>query len=119
MQLADGKILRSASGDWGQMNIWNPLVKNYVMGYCAAQARAFSENPYLVCYDYTAEPHPFASQPPGQYQYSGYNPSAIQAFRDSLKEKFGSIKNLNHSWHSDYSSFSGIQPPGDQYMQRS
>jgi hypothetical protein len=119
MRLADGKALRSDSGDWGQVNIWNPLIRNYVRDYCATQGRSFAGNPYLVCYDYTAEPHPFASQPPGQYQYSGYNQSAIEAFHGYLKKKFGSIRNLNHAWRTNYSAFAGIEPPPDEYISRS
>ncbi|PWU17482.1 MAG: hypothetical protein C5B50_11330 [Verrucomicrobia bacterium] len=115
MKLADGKVLKSANG-WGQLNIWNPRARDYLEDYCEAQGRALRDDPFLVCYDYTAEPHPFGSQPPGQPQYSGYNASAIRAFRDYLKNKFQSISSLNQAWHSNYSAFDSISPPADPYI---
>jgi len=74
------------------------------------------EDPFLVCYDYTAEPHPYAAQPPGQPQYSGYNDSAKAAFRDYLSKKFGAISALNSEWGAAYESFGVIDPPPDPYL---
>src|SRR5205807_2484182 len=119
MKLADGKVLRGGGGDWGPVNVWNPQVQEYVRDYSEAQARALRNDPWLVCYDYTAEPHPWAAQPPEpphQAQYSGYNESAISAFRAPLRKKFGTIARLNKSWNSDYASFTEIQPPPDPYV---
>ncbi|MCX6928933.1 MAG: hypothetical protein NT154_37840, partial [Verrucomicrobia bacterium] len=89
MKLANGKVLKG--GDWGQVNIWNPQVQSYLENYCETQARTLNGDPFLVCYDYTGEPHPWGSQPPGQPQYSGYNDSAIKAFQDYLRARFGRI----------------------------
>ncbi len=114
MKLANGKVLKG--GDWGQVNIWNPQVGSYLQNYCETQARTLSGDPFLVCYDYTAEPHPWGSQPPGQPQYSGYNDSAITAFQDYLRMKFGQIGKLNRAWQADYGDFESIQPPPDPYV---
>jgi len=120
MRLADGKLLKSNGGDWGQVNIWNPQVRDYLRDYCETQAGTLKDDPWLLCYDYTAEPHPWAAQPPNPPrlpQYSGYNESAVRGFRDFLQKKFGSIGRLNRSWQTHYVSFSSIQPPPDPYAQ--
>jgi hypothetical protein len=114
MKLADGKVLRG--GEWGQANIWNPAMRRYIQDYCETQGRAFSRDPFLVCYDYTGEPHPWGSQPPGQPQYSGYNESAVQAFRAYLHQKFSTIAKLNTAWQTGYAGFDAIQPPPDPYI---
>lgn len=41
----------------------------------------------------------------------GYNKSAIQAFRERLKDKYGSIANLNRLWGAEYDGFDDIVPP--------
>lgn len=118
MQLADGKVLKG-SGDWGQLNIWNPSVQAYLKDYCSAQSKALHDDGLLLCYDYTAEPHPFGGQPPeppNLPQYSGYNASAMAAFHDYLKKKFGTITKLNSAWRSAYTGFDAIQPPEDPFV---
>ncbi|MEY2429564.1 MAG: beta-galactosidase [Verrucomicrobiota bacterium] len=114
MKLANGKVLKGA--EWGQANIWNPDVRRYIQNYSEAQSLVLGGDPFLVCYDYTGEPHPWGAQPPGQPQYTGYNESAIRAFQDYLKAKFGTIAKLNNSWRSNYGSFEAIQPPPDPYI---
>lgn len=114
MRLIDGKI--PSRGGFAQVNIWNRDVQNYLQNYCAAQGRTLRNDPFLVCYDYTAEPHPFGSQPPGQPQYAGYNDSAIAAFREFLQKKFKTLDALNSAWHGSYKNFSEIQPPPDPYV---
>jgi hypothetical protein len=114
MRLVDGKI--PSRGQWAQVNVWNKDVQSYLTNYCEAQARTFRDDPFLVCYDYTGEPHPFGSQPPGQAQYSGYNVSAVAAFRDYLKKKFKTIEQLNREWERSYASFEAIEPPPDPYV---
>ena len=119
MKLAGGKVLRPDGGEWAQVNVWNPSVQEYINDYCQAQARLLRNDPFFVCYDYTAEPHPWGSQPPdppGQPQYSGYNQSAVEAFRDWLHRKFADIGALNSSWQTHYSSFEAIDAPPDPYV---
>src|SRR5205823_1789638 len=86
MKLANGKVLKG--GEWGQVNVWNNHVREYLQDYCETQGRTLKDDDSLVCYDYTAEPHPWAGQPPGNAQYSGYNESAIKAFQNYLQAKF-------------------------------
>ncbi len=114
MRLIDGKI--PSRGEWAQVNIWNPDIQSFLTNYCETQGRTFRDDPFLVCYDYTGEPHPFGSQPPGQPQYSGYNDSAVAAFHDYLRKKFKTIEHLNHEWESSYKDFDSIQPPPDPYV---
>jgi hypothetical protein len=114
MRLIDGKI--PARGEWGQVNIWNPDIQSFLTNYCETQGRTFRDDPFLVCYDYTGEPHPFGSQPPGQPQYSGYNDSAVSAFHEYLRKKFQTIERLNHEWEASYKDFDSIQPPPDPYV---
>ena len=117
MKLADGKVMHGS--EWGQVNIWNPDVRSYIQQYCQAQGETLRNDRFLVCYDYTAEPHPFGSQPPqpsGLPQYSGYNDSARQSFRSYLKQKFGTLAKLNRSWNAHYADFEAIEPPPDPYV---
>ena len=116
MKLVDGKVLKPAGGGWGQPNIWNAAVRDYIANYCETQSRYFHDDPSLVCYDYAGEPHPYAESPgPHDPQYNGYNDSAIAAFRVFLQKKFGTIGALNRAWKSAYSDFDAIQPPPDPY----
>jgi hypothetical protein len=117
MKLADGKVLRSAPGSsWGQPNIWNANVRDYIQNYCETQSKYFHVDPSLLCYDYAGEPHPYAMNPgPHDPQYSGYNASAVAEFRKFLQQKFTSIEKLNRAWKSSYRSFDEIQPPPDAY----
>jgi len=114
MRLIDGKI--PSRGQWAQVNIWNKDVQSYLTNYCETQGRTFQGDPFLVCYDYTGEPHPFGSQAPGLPQYSGYNDSAIASFRDYLRNKFKTIEHLNTEWGTSYASFDSIKPPPDPYV---
>ncbi len=41
----------------------------------------------------------------------GYSPSAVKKFRTVLKEKYGSIEELNRKWEARYPSFDAIVPP--------
>jgi Beta-galactosidase len=118
LKLADGKLLKSST-EWAQLNIWNASVQDYLRNYCEAQARVLQDDPFLIGYDYTAEPHPWASQPPEpphQPQYSGYNDSAIAAFHQWLKEQYADIGELNQKWHTTYARFEDIAPPPDPYV---
>jgi hypothetical protein len=114
MRLIDGKI--PSRGQWAQVNIWNKDVQSYLTNYCETQGRTFRDDPFLVCYDYTGEPHPFGAQAPGLPQYSGYNDSAVTAFHEYLRTKFKTIERLNHEWESAYKSFDAIQPPPDPFV---
>ena len=114
MRLIDGKI--PGRGEWGQVNIWNPSVQSYLTNYCETQGRTFKDDPFLVCYDYTGEPHPYGAQPVGQPQYSGYNDSAVAAFRNYLRKKFKTIEHLNDEWSSAYKDFENVIPPPDPYV---
>lgn len=116
LRTMDGKELRSDKGGFGQPNIWNANVRDYIRNYCETQAHYFHDDPTLVCYDYTGEPHPYAMNPPGQPQYSGYNVTAVDAFRDCLKRKFATIEALNRAWNTSYKSFASIDPPADPYV---
>jgi hypothetical protein len=44
------------------------------------------------------------------YTESGFNESAIQAFRRHLQDKYGTIATLNSAWGTDHASFEEINP---------
>ena len=46
----------------------------------------------------------------------GYNPSNKTAFRAYLKERYGSIEELNKKWKSNHASFDAIEPPDDKFL---
>ncbi len=115
MKLADGSVL-PGKGDWGQVNIWNGHVRDYIQQYTAVQARTFKDDPSLVCYDYAGEPHPWGPNPPGKPLSCGYNDSAVAAFRAYLAAKFNTIGRLNKAWNTHYAGFESIEPPPDPYV---
>jgi hypothetical protein len=117
IRLNNGNVTRSAAGGFAQPNIFNPRVRDFMRNYCETQGRYFHDDPSLVCYDYTGEPHPYASDPKtGRPEYGGLNESAIAAFREFLTDKFKTIAELNRAWKSSYKGFDEIKPPPDPYV---
>src|SRR5205085_11564779 len=43
MKTIDGKVLRSAAGGFGQPNIWNTNVRDFMRNYCETQGRYFQD----------------------------------------------------------------------------
>ena len=44
---------------------------------------------------------------------TGYNPTAVKAFRKRLKAKYQRVGSLNKRWGSRYAGFDNIRPPAD------
>ncbi len=115
LRLEDEKYPKR-TGEWAQVNIWNRHVQDYLKDYAQTQARALRNDPFLVCYDYATDPHPYGAQAAGQAQYSGYNDSALKAFHERLQQKYKTIENLNALWKKTYPSFESIKPPPDPFV---
>ena len=47
----------------------------------------------------------------------GYTPEAKIDFRNYLKKRYGSIKNLNNRWRTAYKNFTDIEPPRDKFIE--
>lgn len=99
------------SGQSGRfLNFWHPAVREMlganlraIVGYCKKQ-------PGFLFYDKLIwEANPHLGGPGWQIGYN--NRYALAAFREYLKQKFGSIEWLNERWRSAYDSFEAIQLP--------
>ena len=71
-------------------------------------AKAFAGHPGVIGWQIDNELFP--------YDDGCYCPDCVKGFREFLKEKYGTIENLNRSWGTyrwslDYESFDDIEPP--------
>jgi len=104
-----------ASHAMRQFNYWNADV-------LAAQRETLAGLGDLVCkfgsgervafIDMAQEAY-FKIAGPGGTWETGYNPSAVRAFRERLRAKYKTITALNTTWGSKYASFEGVRPPKD------
>lgn len=73
-------------------------------------ARHFAQNSTVVAIDVWNEPH---LEPMYDYRSNMlcYCPHSKARFRNWLREKYGSLDQLNHAWYRTYRSWDEIQPP--------
>ena len=110
LQTEDGKqapvVASRVTGEKSQLNPHNPAALEYIRGYLKSFAAEFSSQ---VKTDY------FLTGWEGNAEHVGYNPSSQSAFRDYLKERYGSAATLNAKWKTEYASFEAIEIPYEQY----
>ena len=99
-------VARLLIGKNSRLNIENPDARKYIDGYLKNMAAELSSMAEL---DY------FLTGWEGSAPHIGYNPSCQSAFRDYLKERYGSVEKLNKKWRTDYGSFESIEVPYGQY----
>ncbi len=88
------------------INLCNPVVRDYYQNVVSQFARAIVPNPHVVPWFFWSEP----------CSTRGYSVSARQAFRDYLQQKYLDVADLNEKWGTDYASFEDIavpRPPGE------
>ena len=73
-------------------------------------AEAFANHPGLIGWQIDNEIYP--------YDYGCYCDNCVKGYREYLKEKYGTIENLNqkwnmHRWSLDYDNFEQIKAPSD------
>lgn len=95
-------------------NIWNKQIREEFGKRLRSVGMNMKTKPNFMFYDkLTWEPAFKAGDHEGTPLRAGYNPEAITAFRDFLRQKFGTIEKLNTAWRSKYASFDQIDPPRD------
>ena len=93
-------------GNNSRLNVHHPAALEYVRGYLKNLAVELSaETP--VNYFITAWE--------GSAGHVGFNRSSQSAFREYLKERYGSIESLNRKWRTGHPSFQAIEIPYQQY----
>jgi len=85
----------------GKMDMWNPLVREYVRNVCTAFAHEITPNPHVHPWFYWGEP----------LCGTGYSVFARQAFREYLAERYGDVAALNAAWGAEYASLEDVAPP--------
>ncbi len=92
----------TGSREWGQssfgfLNYFHPEVKQKICAFYRATAEAYREFPALAAYDVFNET-----------MFRSFDEHTMAAFRQWLKEKYGTIDELNRVWERTYSEFSQV-----------
>ncbi len=93
-------------GYWARLNFWNEEVRQMYRDMMDGWSRHMSE-------EYPDRVKLFAlglEQTNFPYTESGFNESAIRAFRQHLQRKYGTIAALNTAWGTAHGSFDDINP---------
>lgn len=93
-------------GYWSRLNFWNEDVRKMYRDTLDEWSKYMSSR-------YPGRARFFAlglEQTNFPYTESGYNASAIGAFRNYLRKKHGSLETLNKAWGTQYGSFDEIDP---------
>jgi beta-galactosidase len=91
-------------------------VREKILGFFRAAARAVKDKPALYGWDLWSEPHIINW---AEVYYVGdldsvqfcYCPSTQARFRDWLRQKYGTIEALNKAWYRTLRSWDDVQPP--------
>ncbi len=88
---------------------------NYPFDVSSGEAPAFYRNRWMPYLDALG---PSADQAIGAYLFSDFayastSPEALSGFRDFVKSKYGSLKELNRVCKTTFASFQAIPPPHD------
>ncbi len=88
-------------------------VRKAILDFYAEVARHAQRSPAFYAYDLWSEP---AALNWAQIGYKSepmfcYCPSSIARFRVWLKNRYGSIENLNEAWHRTFTDWSEVEPP--------
>ncbi|OGJ89869.1 MAG: hypothetical protein A2487_19135 [Candidatus Raymondbacteria bacterium RifOxyC12_full_50_8] len=86
------------------LNYFHPQVAGAIDSYVRAVAQHFKDHPALWAYDLFNEVNLHSA-----------DPLAVNAFREWLKKKYGSIKKLNTIWGRFFTDFSQIDPATFSY----
>ena len=99
------------SNPGGGFDYRHPVPRQMILEFLEGAAAIHSQYPYTFAYKGPWEPHPYTVPGSLTFEEHGHSVPAIQAFRDYLQTKYGTIANLNSLWQSAYASFNDINPP--------
>lgn len=99
-------IASTLIGNNSRLNVHHPVALEYIRGYLKSLAVELSSQTQV---------NYFITAWEGSAAHVGYNPSSQAAFREYLKERYGSIDSLNGKWQTDHASFGAIGIPYEQY----
>jgi len=103
-------------GQWlWALDFYHPTVRQMFANYLKKVGERFRDNPNVLMYTTAWEPELNDTHQGewGRWPTGGRTPAAVQAFRDYLRQKFGTISKLNDAWGSNYATFGSIEPPPD------
>ena len=112
-------FLRGPDGehaDQGELNVslnfWHPKVRKLHADLCKVlTAETLAHYQGRVWFgSLAAEGFLCGASKEGRFE-TGYNQSAIKAFRHCLVKTYGTAAALNATWRTDYASFDAIEPP--------
>lgn len=96
--------------EWGQdsfgfLNYFHPEVKEKICAQYRAVAAAYKNHPALLAYDVFNET-----------MYRSFDEYTMEAFRNWLREKYGTIEKVNQVWERTYTSFDQIRYEHHKWM---
>lgn len=100
----DGNIINGQSS-FGFLNYFHPEVKELIAKHFEAAAAAYRDEPALIGYDVFNET-----------MFRSFDEYTMADFYEWLREKYGTVEELNRVWERTYSDFSGIRRDGWKWM---
>lgn len=91
-----GEMIKDQSA-YGYLNYFHPEVKALIAKHFREAALAYKDYPALLGYDVFNET-----------MFSSHDEYTLADFREWLKDKYGTIENLNRVWERTYASFDSI-----------
>ena len=96
------------------LDFYHPLVRDMLKSYLTRIGKRYVDDPRVAMYTTAWEARLCESGGTwGKWTSGGRTPAANEAFREYLRDEFGSITHLNEAWGSEYETFDAIEPPVD------
>lgn len=93
-------------------NVFHPEYRKYVRDYARETAGVLAKDPGVMALTTVAESNFWAlSKGYGRVISAGYSPLARKAFHARLREKYGTVQEMNSLWNSSYGSFDEVELP--------
>jgi len=94
----------------------HPGVREKVLAFFTAAARAVADKPAFYGWDLWSEPHiinwaEVYHLGSGDYLQFCYCPSTMARFRDWLEKEYGTLEALNRAWYRTFRSWDEVEPP--------
>ena len=109
-------VTRDWDGYWGaRLDFYEPTVRSMLADYLQQVGRICRDDARVLMYTTAWEPELNDTHDGlwGRWPTGGRTAAAVQAFREYLRDKFGTIEQLNKAWPALYEDFAAIVPPPD------
>lgn len=90
---------------YGYLNYFHPEVDAMILSHFKKAAAAYKNSKALIGYDVFNET-----------MFTSFDDCTMQKFREWLKEKYGTLENLNRVWERNYGSWEQVRPTKWKWM---